>query len=508
MSNMQKTDVLVIGCGIAGGTVALKLADKGIPVTVVTRTNEPVESNTYYAQGGVVYKGEKDTPEKLAQDIMKAGADHSDLKAVNILANEGPELVEEFLIKRIGVSFDKLANGHFSFAKEGGHTEPRIIHVADATGVAIEDELVDSLASHPNINLLKGMTAIDFIKNKDKCLGGIFLDQKTEKTIQIFAKKTILATGGFSSIYLHTANPAGARGDGLAMAERAGIKVKDLEYVQFHPTVFHMIPESRFLISEAVRGAGARIVKADGTTVMDYYDKERKDMATRDVVARCIYEEIEKHNLEHLYLDLYSYIPKKAILERFPNIYETCLNCGVDITKELVPVIPAAHYACGGVVADEWGRTSLENLYALGEVACTGVQGANRLASTSLLEGMVFANRTQQDILENPGNNVEIVELEDIETSKKYLPLAMISRYMKKIKSIMWHHVGIIRTIKELKMAVEELEEMSKELDYYYTEFELTDDLIGLRNACTTGVMVTKAALANEQSLGCHCRRD
>ncbi len=399
-----ETEVLIIGTGIAGATVALTLADAGVPVTLVTRAHTPEDTNTVWAQGGIIYTGENDSPDQLTADVMRAGAGHSFLPAVRTLAEEGPGAVRRVLLERVGVPFDHTPTGELSLALEGGHSLPRIIHATDATGRAIELALLNSLRGHPNVTLLTGHTVVDLltpshhaqnrlaIYDTRACVGAYVLDHATGQVRRCIARTTVLASGGLGQIFLRTTNPAGARGDGIAMAQRAGVRVINAEFVQFHPTTFYHSQAARFLISEAVRGAGARLTDAQGRPFMDRYNPEWKDLAPRDVVARSIHTEMLKHDVPCVFLDLRSYVAEDEIRSHFPTILEECRKFGVDITRDLVPVVPAAHYFCGGVWVDAWGQTSLRNLYAVGEVACTGVHGANRLASTSLLEGLVWGS--------------------------------------------------------------------------------------------------------------------
>ena len=411
MPELIETQVLILGSGVAGATTALELADRGISVVVATRAEEPAESNTYYAQGGIIYRGVDDTPDALAEDILRAGAGHSYPPAVRILAEEGPPAVDAVLIERAGVHFDRDASGALSFAREGGHTLARILHVADHTGEAIEVALARALEAHPKITLLTGHTAVDLLTPAHHaldrlniyeplaCVGAYLHDVETGQVKRVLAAKTVLATGGLGQIFLRTSNPVGSRGDGIAMAWNAGARLINLEFIQFHPTTFHKEGAPNFLISEAVRGAGARLVDGAGQPFMQHYAPEWKDLAPRDIVARSIHREMLSRGLTHVYLDLRTYVPRDEIVSHFPTIAERCREYGVDITRDLVPVVPAAHYSCGGVWTDEWGRSTLANLYAVGEVACTGLHGANRLASTSLLEGLVWARRAAEDIV-------------------------------------------------------------------------------------------------------------
>jgi L-aspartate oxidase len=521
MADRLETDVLIIGCGIAGATAALRLADRGLGVTVITRTRDPKESNTYYAQGGIVYRGTDDTPDLLAEDITLAGAGHSNPAAVRILAEEGPQRIEEILIERSEVSFDRSEDGSLSLVREGSHSVPRILHAQDATGRAIQIGLLEALTNHPNIDLLSDHTAIDLLTpshhslnrlavyDLPSCVGAYVLSQADDRVLRIMAKRTILATGGLGQIFLRTSNPAGARGDGLAMAHRAGARVINTEFVQFHPTTFYHPHEPNALISEAVRGAGARLVHAGGEPFMQRYDPEWKDLAPRDVVSRSIHLEMLGRDVPHVYLDIRSYLSADQIKERFPNIYQTGLTYGVDISQDLVPVVPAAHYQCGGVWTDEWGQTTVDSLFAVGEVACTGLHGANRLASTSLLEGLVWGERAAERI----GRNIEEESLHpeaDIPPWEDYgsepPDPALISQDLGTIKHIMWNYVGLIRTTPRLRRAIRELRNLETGIESFYRITRITDGLIGLRNAVRAGMIVTLAAWENKRSVGCHYR--
>ncbi len=523
MNDCIETDVLVIGSGIAGCVSALRLAEAGVNVTIVTRTEIASESTTYNAQGGIIYSGADDSPEILKEDIMRAGAGFCNPEAVWILVEQGPPLVKELLIKKLNINFDTDENGDLSLTSEGSHSIVRILHVADATGKAIEVELIKILKTKTNITLLTGHTATDLLTphhhslnrlavyEPQSCVGAYLLDQKQGKVIRCIAKNTILATGGLGQIFLRTTNPPGARGDGIAMAYRSGARVLNNEFIQFHPTTFFARNASQFLVSEAVRGEGARLVNFDGKPFMQNYDPEWKDLAPRDVVSRSIHNEMLIHDVPNVYLDLFSFIPAAKIKDRFPNIYENCLSFGVDITNTLVPVVPAAHYACGGVWVDNWGQTTIANCYAVGEVACTGVHGANRLASASLLEALLWADRAARHIIGNISNqsapNPKLIPLWK-ETGDETPDPALISQDMSNIKHIMWNYVGLIRNTRRLKRALRELRNLENEIENFYRAIRVTDCLIGLRNAVRTAIIVTTAAWANKTSVGCHYRED
>lgn len=538
-NELIETDVLIIGCGIAGTTAALTLADAGVQVTVVTRAKAPEDTSTLWAQGGIIYTGPGDSPDLLAEDIERAGAGHSYPKAVQILAEQGPDAVRRILLERVGVPFDRHATAEdtpesaaattsthtaegLSLALEGGHSLPRIIHAADATGRAIEIALLNAVRAHPNITLLTQHTAVDLLTpshhaldrlavyERRSCVGAYLLDQRRGQVVRCMARRTILATGGLGQIFLRTTNPVGARGDGIAMAYRTGVRIINAEFVQFHPTTFYNRPSARFLISEAVRGAGARLVHADGVPFMDQYNPEWKDLAPRDIVARSIHQEMLKRDVSNVYLDLASYVPKDEILRHFPTIYRQCLEYNVDITKDLVPVVPAAHYSCGGIWVDEWGQTTRRNLYAVGEVACTGLHGANRLASTSLLEGLVWGERAARHIFQALSNGAAPYPSADIppwhDTSVEDADPALISQDLSSIKHIMWNYVGLVRTTPRLERALRELSHLEVEIEQFYRRTRLSDELVGLRNAVRTAIVVANAAWRNRTSMGCHYR--
>lgn len=521
MPEVLNTDVLIIGSGVAGATTALTLADAGVPVTMVTRAKHAHNTNTYWAQGGIIYKGAEDSPELLAEDILRAGAGHCNPIAVRILSEDGPASFERVLLNRVQVDFDREQNGSLSMALEGGHSVPRIAHAADHTGKAIELALLNAIRQHPNVNLLTQHTAVDLLTpshqglnrlsvyDERHCVGAYVYDQVGDRVRRILARKTVLATGGLGQIYLRTTNPMGSRGDGIGMAWRAGVRIINAEFVQFHPTCFYHQNAARFLISEAVRGAGARLVHADGEPFMQKYAPEWKDLAPRDVVARSIHNEMLTHDVSNVYLDLVSYVSREEILSHFPTIYENCLEFGVDITQDLTPVVPAAHYFCGGVWVDEWGLTSHDHLYAVGEVSCTGVHGANRLASTSLLEGVVFGERAANHILETlPVTSLHPADdIPHWEDTGVYDPdPALISQDLNTIKNIMWNYVGLVRTKYRLSRAGRELRQLNLEIERFYRKTRLTDELIGLRNAARTAIVVADAAWQNKRSMGAHYR--
>ena len=521
MNDAIHTDVLILGCGIAGGTAALELAEAGFDVLLVTRANRAEESNTYWAQGGIIFEGEGDSPELLASDIANAGDGLCHDQAVEILARSGPGLVQSILLDRLKVPFDRRPDGRLALGREGGHSLPRILHATDATGRAIETALVAALAQHPRVRFLTSHTAVDLLTpahhGRDRraiydplsCVGAYVLDQASGEVIRCFARATVLSTGGLGQIFLRTTNPVGSRGDGLAMAYRAGARVINTEYVQFHPTAFYHRNAPCFLITEAVRGAGARLVDERGDPFMERYDPEWKDLAPRDVVARSIHSEILRRGVSNVYLDLPSYIPAERIRAEFPEMHRSCLEYGIDITRDLLPVVPAAHYSCGGVWADDHGASTVQRLYAIGEVSCTGLHGANRLASTSLLEGLVWGSRSAAHIAASlrAHNGVRYEDIPRWQPTGRETPdPALVAQDMSSIKHIMWNYVGLVRTTPRLARAIQDLRNLEVEIERFYRAAALTDELIGLRNAVRVALIVTLAAWENPESRGAHYR--
>ena len=513
-----KTEVLVIGCGIAGASAALEAAKCGLKVLVISKAPDLEESNTYYAQGGIVSLGRDDRPELLEDDIIKTGDGINNPIAVEVLAQEGKGAVENILIKELNIPFERSAPGSLDYAQEGGHSRRRILHVKDTTGKTIEERFIDVLKKYPNVTLMADHTAVDLLtvphhsKNPisyyrpPQCIGAYVLNNRTKRVRTIFANYTVLATGGCGAVFLYTSNPSDAIGAGYAMALGAGARIVNMEYIQFHPTSLFHRDADHFLISETVRGEGARLKTKDGNTFMEKYS-DRADLAPRDEVTRAIYEEMTNTNSNYVYLDLASYA-KVDIKKRFPNIYQTCLKYGIDITKEPIPVVPAAHYCCGGVLADEWGKTSLRGLYAAGEVACTGVHGANRLASTSLLEGLVWGTRAAKDIVAHydPGTPYKASEIHPWyypEKEEEFDP-ALINQDWLMIRTTLWNYAGIIRTGKRLDRARADLEYLQHRIQKFYRAAEMNPKIVGLKHGIQVALMITHAALANPISRGAH----
>ncbi|MEA1936821.1 MAG: L-aspartate oxidase [Patescibacteria group bacterium] len=515
-----KADVLIIGAGIAGSVAALELAeDKEIRVLLVTKEKNIQESATFYAQGGIVGRGENDTEEKLRKDILNAGAGLCNEQAVEIIAKEGPQLIERILIKKANVKFNKNEKNKYDHTREAAHSEKRILYSGDNTGKEIETKLIKAVKNRKNIKILADCTLVDLLtlphhavdsrkiyENK-KCAGCYLLNNKNGQIKIVLTKKTVLATGGIGQVYLRTTNPAGITGDGLAAANRAGAEVINAEYVQFHPTSLFHRDGNNFLISEAVRGEGGKLKNGKSEPFMKKYDK-RGSLAPRDIVARGIYEEILNGKNDFVYLDLAFCRKPNFIKKRFPNIYRTCLDFGIDITKEKIPVAPTAHYFCGGIRVDEFGRSSLENLFALGEVSCTGAHGANRLASVSLLEGLVWAKRCADCAMRELKNSPLLINEKEVKPwtyiGCENSDPALIKQDWMNVKSIMWNYVGIVRTSERLERAVADLNYLNHRVEKFYRYAQLSQDLLELRNGIQTALIIAKAAKRNNESRGCH----
>jgi L-aspartate oxidase len=513
----QFTDILIIGCGIAGASAALEAAKSGLKVTVLSKSSKLEESNTFYAQGGIVSLGKDDHPELLKEDILEAGDNINSPKAVEILAREGKKTVDEVLIKELGIPFSKSSSDSLDYAQEAGHSRRRILHTKDTTGKTIEERFIQALKKFSNVRILAAHTAVDLLTvphhsknpksfyNEPRCVGAYVLDNQTKRVNTIIAPYTILATGGCGAVYSYTSNPMGAIGDGYAMAYRAGARIVNMEYIQFHPTsLFHRDADG-FLISETVRGEGGRLITKEGLTFMENYNK-KMDLAPRDEVTRAIYEEMTNSNSSYVYLDLVSYA-KFDIKKRFPNIYKTCLSYGIDITKEPIPVVPAAHYCCGGVLVDEWGKSSLKGLCAVGEVSCSGVHGANRLASTSLLEGLIWGRRASKHI----ASHIDPALPDPSSIHDWYYPdkeeevdPALINQDWISIRSTLWNYAGIIRTKKRLERAKADLDYLRHRIEKFYKEAEMDEKVVGLKHGIQVALLITYAALGNPNSLGAH----
>ncbi len=510
-------DTLIVGCGVAGLTTAIKLAEEGLKICIVTREEKPEVCNTYLAQGGIVFPQEQD--DKLIKDICKASVYTSNMRATKLLAERAEAIFKEILLEKVKTDFSRDENGELKFTQEGAHSHPRILFKGDYTGKAIQISMLNYLSDKehfPKIDFLTSHTAIDLITpnhngievtqryEDNRVLGAYVFDQKTEKVKKILAKCTVLATGGIGSLYLHNTNSYGIRGDGHAMAKRAGAFLGNMEFIQFHPTTFYdRYSHRRFLISEAVRGEGGILLNSDGQRFMEKYHEDL-ELAPRDVVARAILDEMIKTKHDCVYLDI-SHKDNDWIKNRYPTIYNNCLEKGIDITSQSIPVVPAAHYSCGGVKVKQNGRTNLENLYAVGEVACTGLHGANRLASTSLLEGVVWGYVAAEDIIKKiekiADYNQELIK--NWENANEDFDLALISQDWMTLKQTMWNYVGLKRSQFRLSRARAIVTDLYEETNKFYRYCRLHDDLIGLRNAVEIANSVIVASSKNKESVGC-----
>jgi L-aspartate oxidase len=490
----METDFLVIGSGIAGLNFALKAAEHGT-VAVITK-KETMESNTNYAQGGIAAVISPIDKFRLhIKDTLQTGCGLANKRAVEVLVKEGPKEIRELI--KLGVGFSRI-KGKLCLTREGGHSRKRIVFSKDATGREVERTLVFNIRNHRNINVYEQHIAIDLIIEKGRCIGARVFDIKKQILNVFFAKVTILATGGLGKIYAVTSNPDIATGDGIAMAYKVGAQIEDIEFVQFHPTTLNKKGAPHSLISETVRGEGGILRNSQGEAFMERYH-QMKELAPRDVVARAIVSEMKKGQV---FLDI-RHRGERFIRKRFPTIYKKCLRYEIDMAKDLIPVTPAAHYACGGVKTNIYGETNIKGLYALGEVACTEVHGANRLASNSLLESLVFssltAKKTRQYV---KGKKVQSKKVEEISAIKKNKKTRMLA---KEIQKLMWEKVGIIRNGEGLESALQELAEIKKEADKIEG---MNEEVIELKNMVIVSQLVTKAALMRKESRGTHFRED
>ncbi len=515
IAGTQQHDVLIIGSGAAGISMALTLADSARVALVAKEAL--TESATLYAQGGIsAVLDETDSLESHTADTLNAGAGLCDEAVVRHVVEQGPKSIQ-WLIDR-GVSFTREQNkkdsADYHLTKEGGHSHRRVIHAADATGREMELTLAQQAREHPNIELFERHIAIDLITGgklgwrDNRCHGAYLLDRDNDKVVAFSARAVVLATGGAGKAYLYTSNPDIASGDGIAMAWRAGCRIANMEFIQFHPTcLFHPQAKS-FLVTEALRGEGAKLSLPDGSRFMEQFD-ERAELAPRDIVARAIDHTMKRSGVEYVHLDI-SHQPATFIREHFPTIYQRCLEYGYDITRQPIPVVPAAHYICGGIMSDIHGRSDLEGLYAVGEAAYTGMHGANRMASNSLLECLVFAESASRHILEQlkqPGSPQPLPEWDESRVTNSDEEV-VVTHNWHELRRFMWDYVGIVRTDKRLQRAKNRVDLLQHEISDYYSNFRVTSDLIELRNLTLVADLIIRSAILRKESRGLHYTLD
>ncbi|MEQ1559765.1 MAG: L-aspartate oxidase [Methyloglobulus sp.] len=509
-------DVLIIGSGGAGLSLALKLADHSVQVSVLSKFALTAGS-TYYAQGGIsaVFDAD-DSLESHIEDTLSAGVGLCDPEIVRLTVNNGKTSIN--WLRDQGVNFteetNKTGETKLHLTREGGHSHRRVVHAADATGRAVSLSLIDRAREHSNIDLFENHNVVELItapslgEANKKAVGVYVLDSQKQHVKTLSARVIVLATGGASKVYLYSTNPQSATGDGIALAWRAGCRVSNMEFMQFHPTCLYHPHAGSFLISEAVRGEGGKLVLPDGSPFMQHFDP-RGELAPRDIVARAIDHEIKKRGIDCVYLDI-SHKPAAFIRKHFPNIYEHCLKFDIDITKQPIPVVPAAHYTCGGVMTDSHAQTDIDNLYAIGEVASTGLHGANRMASNSLLECLVFADRASEDILSKLSAIPTPPEIRDWDESKvsDSDEEVVVSHNWNELRHFMWDYVGIVRTDKRLHRAMSRVELLKREIAEYYGNFRVTSDLLELRNLVIVAELIIRCAQLRKESRGLHFTLD
>ncbi|PPD23003.1 MAG: L-aspartate oxidase [Methylomonas sp.] len=509
-------DVLIIGSGGSGLSLAIKLAQHPIRIAVLSKL-ALTSGSTYYAQGGIsAVLDANDSIESHVEDTLIAGAGLCDPDIVKLVVTQGKSSIN--WLRQQGVAFTEESSPEggqkLHLNQEGGHSHRRVVHTADATGKAVSLCLIDQAKSYPNIELFEHHNVVELItqvnpENQGKqVVGAYVLNTRQQKIAAMAARVVVLATGGANKVYLFSTNPQSSTGDGIALAWRAGCRIGNMEFMQFHPTCLYHPDAGSFLISEAVRGEGGRLTLPDGSAFMQHYDA-RGELAPRDIVARAIDYEMKKRGLECVYLDI-RHMTAAFIQEHFPTIYKRCLKFGIDITKQPIPVVPAAHYTCGGVLTDSYARTDIANLYAVGEVACTGLHGANRMASNSLLECLVFAGRAGEDIIQ---------KIHGIPSPPKLKPWdesqvddsdeeVVVSHNWNELRHFMWDYVGIVRTDKRLSRAMHRIELLKSEIAEYYSNFRITSDLLELRNLVTVAELIVLCARQRKESRGLHYTSD
>ena len=511
----QNHPVLIIGAGLAGLTVALHIADSQPVILMAKRRLN--EAATAWAQGGIVgVLDQDDSIDSHVADTVTAGAGLVVESVSRYVAENSAEAIHWLVDQGVPFTPDVSGPKGLHLTREGGHTHRRIAHAADATGKAIHDVLLDKAQAHPNIKILENWIALDLITNKhlqtvtkyksNRCYGAYALNIENNRVETILAKSVVLATGGLGKVYRYTSNPDTATGDGIAMAWRAGCRIGNMEFIQFHPTCLYHPSDRTFLITEAIRGEGGLLKLPNGESFMSEHD-ERKELAPRDIVARAIDFEMKKHGLDYVHLDA-THLGEVFIKEHFPMIYSRCLSLGIDITKEPIPVVPAAHYTCGGVVTDLKGRTDLTGLYAVGEATYTGLHGANRLASNSLLECVVIGKAAAQDIANQANIDLPAIKLWDESKVEDADEQVVIAHNWDELRSLMWNYVGIVRTTRRLERALHRIELLRTEVQDYYANFRVTRDLIELRNLLECAELIVRSALMRKESRGLHYSRD
>ena len=523
----KRYNAIIIGCGAAGLSCAAHLRMKGLTVAVLSKTGDLSQSNSFCAQGGIIAYNPKDDPKLLAKDIENAGCRYNNREAVDFFSENGPKIVFDFLIDKAGVEFSRNESGEIDFTEEAAHSIRRIAHYRDLTGESIEQTLFQYVKT-TGVDFYEDFTAVDLISNnhhstdpqeiyKRREIFGVYaLENRSGEVRTLFGDAVVLATGGVGNLYQYTTNPTSATGDGLSMAYRAGAPIINAEFIQFHPTMLFHRDVRRFLISESLRGEGARLKDHNGYEFMKDYSPQR-DLAPRDIVSRAIFDKMNADKKEYMFLDLASYYSgREPLQERFSKIFKNCLLAGIDITKDPIPVVPGAHYFCGGIKVDTHGRTAVKRLYAVGEVSCTGLHGANRLASTSLLEGVVWGVACGRDLAKQVGRKHGVIPkgLADAipdwqhEGDEQRDDPALVAQDWFNIRSTMWNYVGISRSEPRLRRAFEDMRDLVRHIHDFYKTTRISRRLVDLFHGSQTAYVITQAAMRNPHSLGCHHRID